>query len=114
MYLNVTSEADITPSIAAFIPGGTSVAGAFQARIRFRDTESISTVVDIKLLVSSGGQGETASSQVCFDGLLQFCGLGERDNAVHEVGLDEGAADVAFAGLVGGHAAIGEDGESGK
>lgn len=34
---------------------------------------------------------------------------GERDHAVHEVGLDEGAADVAFAGLVGGHAAIGED-----
>ena len=29
--------------------------------------------------------------------------------SVHEVGLDEGAADVAFAGLVGGHAAIGED-----
>ena len=34
---------------------------------------------------------------------------GEGDHAVHEVGLDEGAADVAFAGLVGGHAAIGED-----
>lgn len=39
---------------------------------------------------------------------------GEGDHAVHEVGLDEGAADVAFAGLVGGHAAVGEDGESGK
>ena len=34
---------------------------------------------------------------------------GEGDHAVHEVGLDEGAADVAFARLVGGHAAIGED-----
>ena len=34
---------------------------------------------------------------------------GEGDHAVHEVGLDDGAADVAFAGLVGGHAAIGED-----
>ena len=34
---------------------------------------------------------------------------GQGDHAVHEVGLDEGAADVAFAGLVGGHAAIGED-----
>jgi hypothetical protein len=34
---------------------------------------------------------------------------GEGDHAVYEVGLDEGAADVAFAGLVGGHAAIGED-----
>ena len=34
---------------------------------------------------------------------------GEGDHAVHEVGRDEGAADVAFAGLVGGHAAIGED-----
>ncbi len=53
----------------------------------------------------------------------------KRDHAVHEVGLDEGAADVALpwqalrfglrlgrcaprravAGLVGGHAAIGED-----
>ena len=27
---------------------------------------------------------------------------GEGDHAVHEVGLDEGAADVAFAGLVEG------------
>ena len=34
---------------------------------------------------------------------------GQGDHAVHEVGLDDGAADVAFAGLVGGHAAIGED-----
>jgi len=34
---------------------------------------------------------------------------GQGDHAVHEVGLDEGAADVAFAGLVGGQAAIGED-----
>ncbi len=34
---------------------------------------------------------------------------GEGDHAVHEVGLDEGAADVSFAGLVGGHAAVGED-----
>ena len=34
---------------------------------------------------------------------------GEGDHAVHEVGLDEVAADVSFAGLVGGHAAIGED-----
>jgi len=34
---------------------------------------------------------------------------GEGGHAVHEVGLDEGAADVAFAGLVGGHAATGDD-----
>ena len=34
---------------------------------------------------------------------------GERDHAVHEVGLDEGLSYFAFAGLVGGHAAIGED-----
>ena len=34
---------------------------------------------------------------------------GDGDHAVHELGLDEGAADVAFAGLVGGHAAIGDD-----
>ena len=34
---------------------------------------------------------------------------GECDHAVHEAGLDEGAADVAFAGPVGGHSAIGED-----
>ena len=34
---------------------------------------------------------------------------GEGDHAVHEVSLDEGAADVAFAGLVGEHAAVGED-----
>ena len=34
---------------------------------------------------------------------------GEGDHAVHEVGLDDGLADVAFAGLVGGHAAVGED-----
>ena len=59
---------------------------------------------------------------------------GKGDHAVHEVGLDEGAAEVALAsqalrvsgpfttcalciavtGLVGGHAAIGEDGESAK
>ena len=38
---------------------------------------------------------------------------GEGDHAVHEVGLVEGAADVAFTGLVGGHAAIGED-EAGR
>jgi hypothetical protein len=35
---------------------------------------------------------------------------GEGDHAVHEVGLDEGAPDVAFAGLVRRHATIGEDG----
>ena len=34
---------------------------------------------------------------------------GHGDHAVHEVGLDDGAADVAFAGLVGRHAAVGED-----
>jgi hypothetical protein len=34
---------------------------------------------------------------------------GHGDHAVHEVGLDDGFADVAFAGLVGGHAAVGED-----
>ena len=34
---------------------------------------------------------------------------GEGDHAVHKVGLDEFLPDVAFAGLVGGHAAIGED-----
>ncbi len=32
---------------------------------------------------------------------------GECDHAVHEVGLDEGAADVTFTGLVGRHAAVG-------
>ncbi len=34
---------------------------------------------------------------------------GEGDHAVHEVGFDEFLPDLAFAGLVGGHAAIGED-----
>ncbi len=34
---------------------------------------------------------------------------GEGDHAVHEVGLDEFLPDVAFPGLVGRHAAIGED-----
>ena len=34
---------------------------------------------------------------------------GQRDHAVHEVGLDDGLADLAFAGLVRGHRAIGED-----
>ena len=34
---------------------------------------------------------------------------GEGDHAVDEVGLDEGLPDCPFAGLVGGHAAIGED-----
>ncbi len=34
---------------------------------------------------------------------------GEGDHAIDEVGLDEGAADVAFAGLVGGHGTIGEN-----
>ena len=34
---------------------------------------------------------------------------GQGDHAVHEVGLDDAPADFAFAGLVGGHAAIGED-----
>ena len=45
------------------------------------------------------------------DGYLRALGelTREGDHAVHEVGLDEGAADVDFAGLVGGHAAIGED-----
>ena len=40
---------------------------------------------------------------------------GQGDHAVHEVGLDDGLADLAFAGLVGGHAAVGEDeaGEAG-
>ena len=34
---------------------------------------------------------------------------GQGDHAVHEVGFDEGFANLTFAGLVGGHAAIGED-----
>ncbi len=34
---------------------------------------------------------------------------GEGDHAVDEVGFDEGFADLAFAGLIRGHAAIGED-----
>src|SRR5438093_8213188 len=34
---------------------------------------------------------------------------GQRDHAVHEVGFDDGFAYFAFAGLVGGHAAVGED-----
>ena len=34
---------------------------------------------------------------------------GQRDHAVHEVGFDDGLADFAFAGLVGGHAAVGQD-----
>ena len=38
---------------------------------------------------------------------------GQRDHAVHEVGFDDGFANLAFAGLVGGHAAVGED-ESGQ
>ena len=33
----------------------------------------------------------------------------QRDHAVHEVGFDNGLANLAFAGLVGGHAAIGKD-----
>ena len=42
-----------------------------------------------------------------------MCGIeelaGHGDHAVHEVGLDECTTDVAFAGLVGGHGAVGED-----
>jgi hypothetical protein len=34
---------------------------------------------------------------------------GEGNHALYDVGLDEGSADVAFAGLVGGNAAIDED-----
>lgn len=34
---------------------------------------------------------------------------GEGDHAVHEIGFDEFLPDLAFAGLVGGHAAVGED-----
>jgi len=34
---------------------------------------------------------------------------GEGDHAVHEVGLVKSAADVAFAGLIREHAAVGED-----
>ena len=34
---------------------------------------------------------------------------GEGDHAVHEVGLDEGLPNLPFAGLVGGHTAVGED-----
>ena len=33
---------------------------------------------------------------------------GQRHHAVHEVGLDDGFADVAFAGLIGRHAAVGQ------
>ena len=33
---------------------------------------------------------------------------GERDHAVDEVGFDDALADLAFAGLVGGHGAVGE------
>ena len=32
---------------------------------------------------------------------------GKGDHAVHEVGLDDGTADVAFTGLVGGHGSVG-------
>ena len=34
---------------------------------------------------------------------------GKGDHAVDEVGFDDGAADFAFAALIRGHAAIGED-----
>jgi len=34
---------------------------------------------------------------------------GERDHAVHEVGFDDGFANLAFAAGVGGHRAVGED-----
>lgn len=34
---------------------------------------------------------------------------GEGDHAVQEVDLDESAVDLAFAGLIGGYAAIGKD-----
>ena len=33
----------------------------------------------------------------------------QRQHAVHEVGLGDGLANLALAGLVGGHAAIGKD-----
>ena len=66
-------------------------------------------------LPRSGGEGVLAGFALCqepeADGNRRAVEelAGEGDHAVHEVGLDEGAADVAFAGLVGGHAAIGED-----
>jgi len=34
---------------------------------------------------------------------------GQRHHAIDEIGLDDGPADVAFAGLIGRHAAVGED-----
>jgi hypothetical protein len=33
----------------------------------------------------------------------------EGDHAVHEVSFDDFSTDLAFAALVGGHAAVGED-----
>ncbi len=33
---------------------------------------------------------------------------GQGDHAIHQVGFDQGFADVAFAGLVGAHAAVGQ------
>jgi hypothetical protein len=40
----------------------------------------------------------------------------QRDHAVHEVGLDDGLADLALAGLVGRHRAVGqhEAGDAGR
>ena len=34
---------------------------------------------------------------------------GQRDHGVCEVGVVDGLADLAFAGLAGGHAAVGQD-----
>ena len=57
-----------------------------------------------------GGGGFAFREEPEGDGYLRAVEelAGEGDHAINEVGLDEGAADVSFAGLVGGHAAIGE------
>jgi hypothetical protein len=66
--------------------------------------------------VCRGGRGSRVAVVLVFgeepqaDGDLRAVEelAGQRDHAVDEVGLDDGAADLALAGLVGGHAAVGE------
>ena len=59
------------------------------------------------LAVGGDGHGhELPNGSVDLRAVEELAGHG--DHAVHEIRLDDGFADVAFAGLVGRHAAVGK------
>lgn len=66
---------------------------------------------NLRAVEDLAGEGEHVVLRFAQDLRSGFALVGRAiaHGTVHEVGVDEGTTDLAFAGLVGGYAAIGED-----